>query len=117
MIFSGPLSDRLTASCRPFRHPFPPFPAVSPELAALLRRLKTIYAISGGKVDQNAAKAQDFNAKKSMLIVKLHEFDSVSSDMRSERGAFAGWMALRASARASCRVLIELGVHTEQTGR
>jgi hypothetical protein len=52
--------------------------AISPELAALMRRLKTIYAITGGAVDPNTAKGKnDFNAKKSVLIASLENFDKL----------------------------------------
>jgi hypothetical protein len=52
--------------------------AISPELAALMRRLKTIYAITGGAVDPNAGKGKnDFNAKKSVLIASLENFDKL----------------------------------------
>jgi chromosome segregation ATPase len=51
---------------------------VSPELAQLLRRVKTIYAICGGEVpQQTAGKKDDFTAKKSILIAQLHNFDAL----------------------------------------
>ena len=60
--------------------------AVSPELAALLRRLKTIYAITGGEVPKTSAgKKDDFNAKKSLLIAQLHNFDKLI-DARDHAG-------------------------------
>jgi len=60
-----------------FSFSFIPIFIASPELAGLLRRLKTIYAITGGKVEQGAAGKADFNSKKSILITQLHEFDNV----------------------------------------
>lgn len=51
--------------------------AVSPELAALMRRLKTIYAITGGELPSGNGKKEDFNSKKSMLIAQLHNFDQL----------------------------------------
>jgi len=55
--------------------------AASPELAALMRRLKTIYAITGGEVPKNAnGKKDGFNEKKSSLIMQLSNFDKVRRD-------------------------------------
>ena len=51
--------------------------AASPELANLLRRLKTIYAITGGEVAAGPAGKVDFNAKKSMLIAQMDQFDKL----------------------------------------
>lgn len=54
--------------------------AVSPELATLLQRLKTIYAITGGEVaNEKGGKKDDFNAKKSMLIAQIHNFEEVGT--------------------------------------
>ncbi len=81
--------------------------AASPELAALLRRLKTIYAITGGKVEAGPGGKMDFNAKKSVLITKLHEFDSVSVLARRSaqrtRAKAAAFNPLPAYARAKGR--------------
>ena len=53
--------------------------AVNPELASLLRRLKTIYAICGGELPSTGGgKKDDFHTKKSVLIAQLHNFDKVS---------------------------------------
>jgi hypothetical protein len=42
--------------------------------------LKTIYAITGGEIpNEKGAKKDDFNAKKSMLIAQIHNFDEVSA--------------------------------------
>ena len=50
--------------------------AASPELGNLLRRLKTIFAITGGEVPKEKGGKQDaFNEKKSMLIHALQSFD------------------------------------------
>jgi hypothetical protein len=50
--------------------------AASPELANLLRRLKTIFAITGGEVPKSSGGKQDaFNEKKSLLIHALQSFD------------------------------------------
>ena len=51
--------------------------AASPELAALMRRLKTIYAITGGEVPKSAGGKMGFNEKKSVLIAQLSNFDKV----------------------------------------
>ena len=52
--------------------------AASPELASLMRRLKTIYAITGGEVPKTAnGKKDGFNEKKSVLISQLSNFDKV----------------------------------------
>lgn len=52
--------------------------AVNPELANLLRRVKTIYAICGGDVPAvGPGKKDDFQAKKSILIGQLHNFDQL----------------------------------------
>jgi hypothetical protein len=52
--------------------------AASPELANLLRRLKTIFAITGGEVPKEKGSKQDaFNEKKSMLIHALQNFDKL----------------------------------------
>lgn len=54
---------------------------MSPELAHLMRRLKTIYAITGGEVPvAKGGKKDDFNVKKSILIAKLHNFDKLVDD-------------------------------------
>ena len=56
--------------------PFILIAAVNPELANLLRRVKTIYAICGGDVPAvGPGKKDDFQAKKSILIAQLHNFD------------------------------------------
>ena len=60
--------------------------AVSPELAALMRRLKTIYAITGGEVPKTVPGKKDgFNEKKSMLIAQLSNFDKLV-DSRDHSG-------------------------------
>lgn len=60
--------------------------AVSPELAGLLRRLKTIYAITGGEVPKTGAgKRDDFHTKKSILLAQLHNFDKLI-DARDNAG-------------------------------
>lgn len=76
---------------------YPPLPhAVNPELAALIRRLKTIYAITGGELPAGEnAKKNDFNTKKSILIAQLHNFEQVCSgfwveERGGERVAAAG---------------------------
>jgi SYP7 family syntaxin len=51
--------------------------AASPELAALLRRLKTIYALTGGEVAAAGGKKDDFFAKKSVLIAQMDQFDKL----------------------------------------
>ena len=51
--------------------------AASPELAALLRRLKTIYALTGGEVAAASGKKDDFFAKKSVLIAQMDQFDKL----------------------------------------
>lgn len=51
--------------------------AVNPELAGLMRRLKTIYAITGGQIEGNGKQKDDFNTKKSVLIAQLHNFDKL----------------------------------------
>lgn len=52
--------------------------AASPELAGLLKRLKTIYAITGGDVPKVKSGKQDpFNEKKSILIHQIQSFDKV----------------------------------------
>lgn len=52
--------------------------AANPELAGLMRRLKTIYAITGGEVPATTTgKKDDFNAKKSVIIAQLHNFDQL----------------------------------------
>lgn len=46
-----------------------------------MRRLKTIYAITGGEVPvAKGDKKDDFNVKKSILIAKLHNFDKLVDD-------------------------------------
>lgn len=42
-----------------------------------MRRLKTIYAITGGQVENNGKQKDDFNSKKSALIQQLHNFDKL----------------------------------------
>jgi hypothetical protein len=49
-----------------------------------MRRLKTIYAITGGEV-VNEKQKNDFNAKKSALISQLHNFDKLI-DARDHSG-------------------------------
>jgi hypothetical protein len=51
--------------------------AVHPELGALMRRLTTIYAITGGELPQAGKQKEDFNFKKSVLIAQLHNFEKV----------------------------------------
>lgn len=58
---------------------------MSPELAGLLRRLKTIYAITGGAPEAPGKEKNDFNAKKSALIAQLHAFDKLI-DARDHSG-------------------------------
>ena len=53
--------------------------AASPELAALLRRLKTIYAITGGEVAPPGKAKNDFLSKKSLLIAHMDNFDKLLS--------------------------------------
>ncbi len=56
-------------------------------MAGLLRRLKTIYAITGGEIpNEKGGKKDDFNAKKSMLIAQIHNFDEVRTPMLLECG-------------------------------
>jgi hypothetical protein len=58
--------------------------AASPELASLMRRLKTIYAITGGEVPKTAnGKKDGFNEKKSVLISQLSNFDKVRGRARN----------------------------------
>jgi len=42
-----------------------------------MRRLKTIYAITGGQVETGPGKKNDFNAKKSVLIAQMDNFDKL----------------------------------------
>ena len=59
--------------------------AVSPELAALMRRLKTIYAITGGEPPKGGGKKDSFNEKKSVLIASIAQFGQLV-DSRDHSG-------------------------------
>ncbi len=59
--------------------------AVSPELASLMRRLKTIYAITGGEVPKAGGKKDSFNEKKSILIASIAQFGQLV-DSRDHSG-------------------------------
>ena len=64
----------------------PSHPTASPELASLMRRLKTIYAITGGEVPKSTPGKKDgFNEKKSILIAQLANFDKLL-DSRDNSG-------------------------------
>jgi hypothetical protein len=55
-----------------------------------MRRLKTIYAITGGEVPATTTgKKDDFNAKKSVIIAQLHNFDQVRRSIVTLCGAGA----------------------------